>query len=223
MPGAPAHHCRRICPSSATRSSPASIGQFARPSSTTASRASNAAVSCSRRARRSSSSMSRRARTLPTTPCAGPRPRYATPYRRCSQYPSESRRRQRASALSLHASRQLSSPVHSCIARAARSVPGVPHMTSSASLSRFCRTCVSRSRPRSVERRRRHATRRIPVSPVSSPASGGEGSSIPAMKSGASRNAASVRVAAAPRSIFESAWPRLPSASRAQMTPAAPT
>ena len=66
-----------------------------------------------------------------------------------------------------------SAPVHSCIARAASRVPGMPHMISSASLSTFCCTCASRSRSTSADGSSRHATRRIPVSPVSRADSGG--------------------------------------------------
>ena len=47
---------------------------------------------------------------------------------------------EQASALSSHASRQRSSPVHASMSRAAISVPGTPHMISSASLWTFSRT-----------------------------------------------------------------------------------
>ena len=59
---------------------PAAIGQFARPSSTTAVRASAAAVSRSSARRRAGSrSPMRSAATFPTSPCGGPSPRAVSP------------------------------------------------------------------------------------------------------------------------------------------------
>ena len=177
---------------------------------------------------RGSRGVRRRARpasvsTLPTTPCAGPRPRKVLPYSRWVQHPSASRVRQSASALSVTASRQRSAPVHSASARAARSVPGTPHIRSFASLSTFVFTRSSSACSRSPSGASRHATRRIPVSPVRRAGSGVEGRAKPPMKSGSLRNAASVRAAAAARSMRVSAWPRRRSTSSAQTTPAAPT
>ena len=63
--------------------------------------------------------------------------------------------REAAAALSSQASRHRGSCVQSSMRRAAMSVPGEPHMISSASLSTFSRT-------RRVERRRRGRTRREP-------------------------------------------------------------
>src|ERR671922_272751 len=80
IPGAPAHHWTRIS-SQASRSKPLAIGQLARPSATTAIRASTSAVSRSSSSRRCAGSKSpwHSASTLPTTPCGGPRLRGGFP------------------------------------------------------------------------------------------------------------------------------------------------
>ncbi len=107
------------------------------------------------------------------------------------------------------------------IARAAISVPGVPHMTSSASFDTFPRTRSRRASASSAPGASRHVTRRIPVSPQRSDDMRGSGSSI-FMKSGRARKSSRLRRASSPRSSRVSACPSRRSSSSAQSTPAAP-
>ena len=72
MPGAPVHHWRRMVPSALTSVVLGAPGQFARPSSRKAVRASTSAMS---EASASSGSSRSRASVLPAPPCSVPRPR----------------------------------------------------------------------------------------------------------------------------------------------------
>ena len=204
---------------------PGVIGQFARPSSTTASRASSAAVSCSSVRVGVVVDASSRTSTLPTTPCGGPRPRKFVAVEPLRPQPVRPR---------VVATAPRRSPCN-CVPPSSRAGPlahrargeqragSAPHQLVRLVVDvLLARAGAGRARDRAFGRA---ATRRarIPLSPLSRADSGGDGSSSPAMKSGASRNAASVRAAAAEIDL-RSPRGRAGAARRApRMTPAAPT
>ena len=112
---------------------------------------------------------------------------------RCDQSPSASRRASSASALSPQASAQRLSPVQSCIARAARSVPGdAPHEVLPLVVRVLAHARVELVRE-PASGACRHATSRIPVSPANRPARAGSGGGYPATWSGPRRRSSSAR------------------------------